>query len=389
MDSFSFRSRTQVVFGKGKEENVGHYAAQHAKKVLIHYGGDYLVELGILSRIEESLRASGVEYVVLDGVVPNPRLSLVRQGVEICRKEGIELILAVGGGSAIDSSKAIALGVPYQGDVWDFYTGSAQPQTALPVGVVLTIPGSGSEMSESSIITNEDGDRKSGIDHPLIVPEFAIMNPEMCFSLPPFLLAAGLADVLCHQMERYFTATTSSTIFTDRLIEGGMQAVLDFAPQLVTDPHNYDLCAEFMWAATLSHNGTFDVGRSSDWGSHRIEHEISALYDITHGAGMAIIAPAWMRYVKQHNPKRFTQLGRRVFHLSQDEYTDAAAADRAIDLVETFFRSLGLKTRLSEAGIPTNRFAEMAQKAVGEHGTVGRFQAIDTNDIIQILSMAV
>lgn len=385
MQNFECKLGTRVVFGKGRENEVGKYVARCSKKVLIHYGGDYLKEYGILDRITKSLEEENIGYVILDGVVPNPRLSLVKEGIKICREQDIDFILAIGGGSAIDSSKAIALGTMYDGDVWDFYTGEATPKEALKVGVVLTIPGSGSEMSESSIITNEKENLKYGIDTEVIVPEFAILNPEMCYTIPPYLLSCGIADTLTHLFERYFTPT-KNVVITDYLIEGAMKALIEIGPKLKKDPKNYDYCAEFMWIATIAHNGTMDVGRASDWGSHRIEHEISALYDVTHGGGMAIIYPAWMKYVKNQDVDRFNQLATRVFGVTNSDKEETA--DLGIQKVEEFFRILGLKTTLTEADIPLDRFEEMAKKAVGEAGSIGRFKKLDVKDIIEVLNIA-
>ncbi|MEA4828289.1 MAG: iron-containing alcohol dehydrogenase [Clostridium sp.] len=387
MENFVFKSGTRIVFGKNAENTVGEYIAKYSRKVLIHYGGDYLKEFGILDRIIKSLEKSGIEYVVLDGVVPNPRLSLVYEGIKICKEENIDFVLAIGGGSAIDSSKAIALGAKYDGDVWDFYSGKATPKSALKVGTVLTIPGSGSEMSESSIITNEEKNLKCGIDCELIVPEFSILNPEMCYTIPPYLMSCGIADILSHLFERYFT-TTKSSVLSDHLLEGAMKAVLEVGPKIKKDPKNYDYCSEIMWLATVSHNGMLDAGRVSDWGSHRIEHEISALYDITHGAGMAIVFPAWMKYVKNENMERFEQLATRVFAVQNGE-DKQAIVDSGIDRLEEFFKSLGLKTTLTEAGVPVDRFEEMALKAIGGSEFVGRFKQLKKDDIVEILKLAI
>lgn len=387
MENFVFKSGTRIVFGKNSENTVGEYIAKYSRKVLIHYGGDYLKEFGILDRIIKSLEKNGIEYVVLDGVVPNPRLSLVYEGIKICKEENIDFVLAIGGGSAIDSSKAIALGAKYDGDVWDFYSGKATPKSALKVGTVLTIPGSGSEMSESSIITNEEKNLKCGIDCELIVPEFSILNPEMCYTIPPYLMSCGIADILSHLFERYFT-TTKSSVLSDHLLEGAMKAVLEVGPKIKKDPKNYNYCSEIMWLATVSHNGMLDAGRVSDWGSHRIEHEISALYDITHGAGMAIVFPAWMKYVKNENMERFEQLATRVFGVPNGE-DKQAIVDSGIARLEEFFKSLGLKTTLTEAGVPVDRFEEMALKAIGNSEFVGRFKQLKKDDIVEILKLAI
>ncbi|QGU94363.1 iron-containing alcohol dehydrogenase [Clostridium bovifaecis] len=387
MENFIFKSGTRIVFGKDAENTVGDHISKFSRKVLIHYGGEYLKEFGILDRVIQSLEKNDIEYTVLEGVVPNPRLSLVYEGIKICKEEDIDFVLAIGGGSAIDSSKAIALGAKYDGDVWDFYSGKAVPKMALKVGTVLTIPGSGSEMSESSIITNEEKNLKCGIDCELIVPEFSILNPEMCYTIPPYLMSCGIADILSHLFERYFTPTKSS-ILSDHLLEGAMKAVLEVGPRIKKEPKNYDNCSEIMWLATVSHNGMLDAGRISDWASHRIEHEISALYDITHGAGMAIVFPAWMKYVKEENMERFEQLATRVFGIT-DKKDKEELVDRGIACVEEFFKSLGLKTRLAEAGVPIDRFEEMALKAIGDSGYIGKFKQLTEDDIFEILKLAI
>ncbi len=387
MEDFTFKSKTKIIFGRAKENETGKYVHQYSSKVLVHYGGDYLEQNGTLDRITNSLKEHNVEFVLLDGVVPNPRLSVVRRGIEICRKHDIDFVLAIGGGSAIDSAKAIALGVPYEGDPWDFYCGKAEPKSALGIGAILTIPGSGSEMSESSIITNEETETKAGIDHELVVPEFSILNPEMCYTLPSYFLSCGIADILSHQFERYFTPTPYA-LLSDHLLEGAMQTILSLAPKLMSEPNSYNYCAELMWLATVSHNGILDAGRQSDWASHRIEHEISALYDITHGAGMAIIFPAWMKHVKKQDKDRFVRLGTRVFNIEPEGKTPDQIVDLTIEAVEAFLKSLNLTTSLTEAEIPTDKFELMARKALAGNTTLGRFKALIQDDILQILQLA-
>jgi hypothetical protein len=387
MDNFRFKSATRILFGKGLESQVGQEIAGKYKKVLIHYGGGHVEKSGLLDRVTKSLEANQIEFVILDGVVPNPRLTKVHAGIELCRKEDVDFILAIGGGSAIDSSKAIAMGVPYAGDVWDFYTGSASPESALPVGTILTIPGSGSEMSESSIITHEEQKLKYGIDNELIVPVFSVLNPEMCLTIPPRLMAAGIADILSHLMERYFTPT-KQTILSDYLLEGAMKAVMEAGLKLMEDPKNYDHAAEIMWSATVAHNGMLSSGRVEDWASHRIEHEISALYDVTHGAGMAMVFPSWMRYVKEANIERFCRFATEVFGMAETS-DRLGLAESGICALEKFFTALGLQVRLSEAGVPVDQFDLMAQKATQNSEYVGNFKKINAEDIVRILEMAV
>ncbi len=387
MENFNFANRTKIIFGKGEENNIGKHLQGNVKKVLIHYGGGYLEESGILNRIIKSLMDYQIDYITLDGVVPNPRLSLVNKGRNICRNENVDFILAVGGGSAIDSSKAIAMAAEYDGDVWDFYVGKEEPKKALRVGVVLTIPGAGSEMSESSIITNEVNNLKYGVDSPVIVPEISVLNPELCMTLPSHLVASGIADILSHLFERYFT-TTETSIANDYLLEGAMRAIIDIGIKIMTEPKNYDYYAELMWLATMAHNGSLDRGRTSDWGSHRIEHEISALYDIIHGKGMAIVFPAWMEYVKKENLDRFSRLAIEVFRVDNNNFSKLELANMAIEETKLFFEKLGLNLSLTAAKIPTDKFEAMADKALGKSEFIGRFKKLNKEDIINILQLA-
>ncbi len=385
MENFVFQSATKIIFGKDITDNVGVHTSQYGKKVLLHYGGSYAKRSGLLERIENSLQVAGVEYVTLGGVVPNPRLSLVHQGVDICKAEGIDAVLALGGGSVIDSAKAIAMGACYDGDVWDFFDNKGTPKAALPVGVFLTIPGAGSEMSNSTVISKDEGLLKRAMASPLVVPKFSFINPEVCYSIPPHLMAAGMADMLAHVFERYFTPTPMAEL-GDRLMEGAMQALVSVAPKLMQDPTNYDLCAEVMWIATIAHNGILDAGRVSDWGTHRIEHEMSALYDVTHGVGLAILFPAWMKYTRDVDVQRYVKLATRVFGIPQGD-DPVATADAGIQAVKEFFSSLGLPTSFAEANIPTDRLEEMAKKAVWA-GPLGSFASLDESDVLAVLQLA-
>jgi len=290
VNNFIFLNPTRIIFGKGTENLVGAETKKHADKVLLHYGGGSIKKIGLYDTVVKSLKEAGVEFTELAGVQPNPRLSLVRQGIEICRKEGIRFILAVGGGSAIDSAKAIAVGVPYDGDVWDFYIGKAKVKEALPVGVVLTIPAAGSEASPSSVITNEDGWYKRGLTTDRIFPRFSILNPELTYTLPNYQTACGAADIMAHIMERYFT-NTKDVELTDRLCESTMKTLINNVPKALANPTDYAARAEIMWTATVAHNNLLGTGRDEDWASHDIEHEISGIYDIAHGAGLAIVFP--------------------------------------------------------------------------------------------------
>jgi len=376
MDDFVFKNPTKIIFGRAAEKKVGAEARKVASKVLLHYGGGTIKRTGLHDRIVASLREAGVEFVELGGVAPNPRLGLVKDGIALCRREKIGLILAVGGGSVIDSAKAIALGVPYQGDVWDFFAGTARPTEALPVGTVLTIPAAGSEASTASVITNEAGLLKRGFNSNLLYPLFSIMNPELAFTLPPDQIAAGSADIMSHLLERYFTNSRPVEL-TDRLIEATLRTVIDAAPRVLAKRDDYDSWAELMWSGTIAHNNLLDTGRVGDWATHDLEHEVSAIYGVAHGAGLAAIFPSWMRFTLPHDPERFAQIANRVWGIEIVPQDIERAARRGIEALERFWSSLGLATRLSGLGVKDDRVAEMADKATSK-GTrsVGNFVKI-------------
>ena len=296
MNNFNFYSPTEFVFGKGRENDCGEYVKKYGgSKVLIVYGGQSAVKSGLLDRVKASLEKNGIEYYALGGVKPNPRDTLVYQGIDIARKEGLDFILAVGGGSVIDTSKAIAIGVPYEGDFWDFYSGKHATK-ALPVGTVLTIAAAGSEGSGDSVITKEDGMLKRGTGSDVLRPKFSVMNPELTQTLPAYQTACGATDIMAHVFERYFTNTKEVEI-TDRLCAAVLMTMVKETPRVIADPDNYEARANIMWAGTVAHTNLVGVGREQDWNSHGIEHELSALYDCAHGAGLAVIMPAWMDFV--------------------------------------------------------------------------------------------
>jgi len=350
VENFRFLSPTEIIFGRGTENQVGEQVRKYAQKVLFHYGGGSIKRTGLYARVMASLAQQGIEIVELGGVQPNPRLSLVREGIELCRREGITFILAVGGGSVIDSAKAIGVGVPYDGDVWDFYAGKAVPQATIPVGVVLTIAAAGSEASKSSVITNEDGWFKRGINYDVIRPVFAIMNPELTFTLPPYQTACGVADIMAHVMERYFSPTPYIELL-DRLCEATLKAVISSAYRVMDNPADYNARAQIMRAGTIAHNDLLSTGRIGDWASHQMEHEISAMYDLAHGAGLAIIFPAWMKYVYKQHLDRFVQFANRVWDVEVNFAHPEVTALEGIRRLERFFTDIGLPTRLSHADI--------------------------------------
>jgi len=388
MDNFNFCSPTRIIFGKGTEERAGKETIKYGSKVLLHYGGGSIKKTGLYDRVIKSLKKENIEVLELGGVKPNPRLSMVREGIDICRKEKIEFILAVGGGSTIDSAKTIAAGTPYKGDVWDFFSGNNKViKEAIPLGVVLTIPAAGSEVSPDMVITNEDGWYKkagAGSDH--LFSKFSILNPEITYTLSAKNTVIGISDIMAHIYERYFTLT-KNTDLTDRLSEATLKTVINNARQVVSHLEDYDLRAEIMWSGSIAHNNLLGTGKTSDWASHRIEHELSAIYDIPHGEGLAIIFPAWMKYVYRSNIERFAQFAERVWNVDIYLGDLERAALEGISRMEDFYKEIGLPVRLNEIGIGDDRFEEMASKC-SEDGAVGNFKKLDRNDILNIFKLA-
>lgn len=390
MINFEHHLPTRFVFGRGVENKTGEYVrALGATKVLIHYGGGSAVRSGLIARVEASLDAAGLKHVSLGGAQPNPRDTKVYEGIELIRREKVDFVLAVGGGSAIDSAKAMAHGALYDGDFWDFFCGKAKPQKSLPKGVVLTMSAAGSESSDSCVITQEATKTKRGLNTELNRPLLAIMDPELTMTLPPYQIACGATDILAHIMERYFTNEPDVDL-TDRLCEGTMQAVIRAARVMVKEPHDYDAAAQLMWASTIAHNDTLSVGRVKDFASHQIEHELSALYDCAHGAGLAVVQPAWMEYVLPHDPMRFAQFAQRVFGCELNFADPAETGREGIRRLRTFFRSLGMPTTLAELGAkPEDIPALIAHRARKPNGfPFGGFVKLQPADMEAILTLA-
>ncbi len=350
MNNFQYCSPTDYIFGRGVENQAGEQLAKrNLSHALIVYGQGSVIRSGLLDRVKDSLDKAGVRYTLLGGVQPNPLDDKVYEGIDIVRSQGCDCLLPVGGGSAIDTAKAIAAGALYEGDFWDFYSGKAVVAKALPIGVVLTIPAAGSEGSGNSVITKRDGMVKISIRTDMALrPRFALMNPELTFTLPPYQTASGVADMMAHIMERYFT-TTPEVEVTDRLCEGVLKAIIATAPRVIARSDDYEARANIMWAGTLAHNGICGVGRTEDWSSHALEHEISALYGVTHGAGLAVVFPAWMTYMAQTQPAKIAQFGRRVFDITSHD--DATAAMEGITALKSFFGAIGLPVTFSQLGI--------------------------------------
>jgi len=399
MEDFTFLNPTKIVFGRGRERDVGKLVKPFADKVLIVYGkgsikrpvkndgGGFAPSL--YDRICFSLEKEGVKWTELPGVQPNPRLELVRKGIEICRKEKITFVLAAGGGSVIDTAKAIAAGVPFKGDVWDLF-GGEEICEVLPTGVVLTIPAAGSESSNGAVITNEDGWFKRAIVSETLRPKFAILDPELTFSLSDYQTMVGVADITAHLLERYFTKVPHVDL-SDRLIEGTMRSIIDNSRILAKEPGNYDARAEIMWAGTIAHNDLFTCGRTGDWASHMIEHELSGIYDVPHGAGLAVIFPAWMTYVCGSDPAtclgKVAQFAVRVWDVEQSFGSPEQVALEGISRLKSYYKELGLPASLRELDIPNEKYEEMAKKCT-EGGPVGSFMQLHEKDALEILRLA-
>ena len=388
MIDFVFQNPCKIIFGKTALAHLGEEAQKYGDKALLVYGGGSVKRTGLFDQVMEILHGSGIRVWELGGIVPNPRLSRVREGIDLCRREGIGFVLALGGGSTIDTAKGIANGVPDHGDVWDFYMGKRLPKTSLPLGAILTIPAAGSEMSYSSVITNEEGMLKRGYNSVTNVPTFSILNPEWAFTLPPYQLACGCVDIMAHMMERYFTQVEHVEL-TDRMIAAGMKTVLHNAPKVMANPRDYDAMAEVMWTGTLAHNTLLHTGRVGDWGSHKVEHELSASYDIAHGAGLAIVFPAWMKYAARQYPKKLAQFATDIFDVPECFGSETEIALEGISRLEAFYRSLNMPTRLSEAGIVGADYAALAERALPtEESTVGFYIPLHRQDIVDIYKLA-
>lgn len=389
MNNFIFYSPTEFVFGKDTEAQTGALTVKYgAKKVMIVYGGGSVIRSGLLSRVESSLKGAGIEYCMLGGIQPNPIDTKVYEGIDLCRSEKVDFLLAVGGGSVIDTAKAIAAGVPYPGDFWDFYIGKAKVTKALKVAVVLTIPAAGSEGSGNTVITKVDGLQKLSLRVPeLLRPVFAVMNPELTYTLPPFQTACGIADMMAHIMERYFTNTKEVEI-ADRLCEGTLLAIIKEASTVMKEPENYGARANLMWCGTIAHNGTCGVGCEEDWASHFLEHEISAIYNVTHGAGLSVIFPAWMTWMTEHNMDKIVQYAVRVWGVPETDDKKVVALE-GIARLRAFFKSIGLPVTFRELGIEypdIDRLADSLHRNKGE--LVGNYVKLTKEDSKEIYRLA-
>lgn len=391
MENFQYYTPTKIIFGRGAEEQTGQLAAeQGCKKVLVHYGGGSVVRSGLLERIYRSLDAVGISYVSLGGVVPNPRLSLVYEGIRLARKEQVDFILAVGGGSVIDSAKAIGYGVANEGDVWDFYEKRRTAKACLPIGVVLTIAAAGSEMSDSSVITKEEGWLKRGYSSNYARARFAVMNPELTMTLPKYQTASGCVDIMMHTMERYFNHSENMEM-TDGISEHLLRTVMKNAKILMNEPDNYQARAEVMWAGSLSHNGLTGCGTGGgDWASHQLEHELGGMFDVAHGAGLAAVWGSWARYVMDAAPERFAKFAVNVMGVEL-EAEKLKTAQKGIEAMEDFYRALDMPVCIGDMGIELaeEQMRELAEKCshFGKR-TIGCIKKLDQEDMYQIYKEA-
>lgn len=392
MNDFDYENRTRIIFGKDKHKMVGELIRPYAGRVLLHYGGESIKRSGLYDDVIKSLKEAGVEVVELPGVKPNPRLAMVYEGIRICREQNIDFILAVGGGSVIDSAKAIALGVPYDGDVWDYFLTKKQPEKVINVATILTLPATGSESSDSVVITKEEGLVKLGYSSDRNRPLFSIMNPELFFTLPKNQMANGVCDMMSHIMERYFSTTVKADV-TDGLCESTLKAIMKNGKVLNENIRDYDAWAEVSFAGTIAHNGILGLGRAQEWACHKIEHELSALYDVAHGAGLAVVTPAWMRYVYKENINMFVQFAVNVMGVEGSFRDPEAIVKEGIDRLEAFFKSLGLPVTLKELGVDDSNFELMAKKATWfrdgkEQLAVGGIKRLSWEDVVEIYKLA-
>lgn len=388
MNAFTYYNPAKISFGDGAIEKLPEFLKKlGTRSLLLVYSGDFIKTLGIYDFIKKTAEKENIHFIENGNVVPNPNIELVRELVKAGKENNVDLVLAVGGGSAIDTAKATALGIPYEGDVWDFFKNGAFPEEVINIGVISTLPSSGSETSNAAILSS--GEYKLGFEDDSIIPKFAIMDPKYTLTLPPYQTAVGVADILAHLLERYFT-TVEHVDITDYLIEGAVRSIILNGSRIVKDPENLDVRAEIQWTATIAHNNLLDTGRVGDWASHRIEHELSAQYGITHGEGMAVVLIAWTKYMADKNPKKLAQLANRVFGVDYHNFTEKEMALKLSDELKHFYADvLGLKTSLKELGINDEHFEDMALRATKNNSSpVGHYIPLDKDKFIEVLRLA-
>ncbi len=388
MLNFHYYNPARIFFGDGAEQNIYRLFKEYkVTSLMFVYSGDFVKTLGIWDVIKDACDRLDIDFLECGDVVPNPKIELIRDLVDVSKEHSVDFVLAAGGGSSVDTAKAVALGIPYEGDVWDFFDGTAVLEHAVSVGAITTLPASGSETSNAAIISN--GLMKRGFEDDMIIPKFAIMNPKYTLGLPAYQTSCGCADILSHLLERYFS-DTAHTDATDYMIEGAINAALVNSLRLMKEPSDYNARAEIQWLASIAHNGILDTGRAADWGSHRIEHELSAQYGITHGEGMAVVFVAWCRYMAKVKPYKLAQLAVRVFHADSYNHTETEMAYILADKLEGFFKALNLRTTLTEMGIDDTHFEEMANRATNnDTAPVGHYVLLHVKEFVDILKMAI
>ena len=389
MNNFEFYTPTHIYFGKGYADQIGSLIVKYGyHKPLLVYGGGSIKQSGLYNRVISALDAAGLSHAEIGGVEPNPKLALAKEGIRLCREEGCDVVLAVGGGSTIDTAKVIAVGVPYEADVWDFWCGKSQPKTALRTVCILTIAAAGSEMSQSAVITNEEGSIKRGINSEFNRPLFSIMDPELTYTLPKYQIACGVVDIMMHTIERYMTRK-SEVELTDRIAEALLKTMVHYGPIAYHEPQNYEARAEIMWASSLSHNDLTGCGKDYFTINHKLGHELSAVYGTAHGASLSIILPAWMKYVYKYNIARFAQFAVRVMGCEYDYANPEITALAGIDAVETFFHSLDMPVRLSDIGIPESDIPMLAARVTANGAnTFETYIELTTKEIEEIFRLA-
>ncbi|MBO3443058.1 iron-containing alcohol dehydrogenase [Clostridium sp. CCUG 7971] len=388
MNNFEWSFETKIIFGKDNENNIGDECIKYGNKILIvRSNGNHVESSGLMNKVKKSLTNNNIEFFELSGIVPNPTIDKVREGVKICLDENIDLVLAIGGGSIIDTAKAISAGVYYSGDVWDLFTQNIQIDKVLPLGVIPTIAASGSEGSIGAVITNPETNSKFDILSPLLRPKFAILNPELTLTLPKYHTFCGVVDILSHAIERYFT-NTENVELTDRLGEALMKTVINNGLILVNDSTNYNARSEIMWASTLAHNGLLDTGRNSCWASHMIATELSAHYNAIHGATLSVIIPAWMEYIYKYDLKRFATFASEVFKVKYDENNLESTAKQGIYEIKEFFRKLNMPTTMKELGINDDSLFDKMSIQATRFGNIGCIKLLDSNDVKNIFNIA-
>ncbi|MDL2280666.1 iron-containing alcohol dehydrogenase [Selenomonadales bacterium OttesenSCG-928-I06] len=391
MLNFDFHMPTRIVFGKDTEKEIGNLLKPYAKKILLHYGGTNIKKSGLYERVITSLKSNKIDFIELGGVVPNPRLSLIYEGINLCQKEKVDLILAVGGGSVIDSAKAIAMGLYYEGDVWEIFETRKDITKVLPIATILTIPASGSESSFSTVITNEKKEMKLSYSNDLLRPVLSVINPELFYTLPKRQIANGVADMISHIFERYFTNTKNNDL-TDGLCEATLKTIMKNGPIVYNDPSNYDAWCQIGFSGTIAHNGSLGLGREEDWAAHKIEHELSAIYDVDHGAGLAVLVPNWMKYVYKTNPDMFVQFAVNVMDVKMNYSNSDAIISEGIERLKNFYSKLELPSTLNELKINEENFETMAKKATkfayGKEVPLGGLKKLYWQDVLEIYKLA-